>query len=496
MTAWPDLLATALLGTDRRALASEVDDPAGALLDEAAAWSVYRRAGVQPVRELGMPVPAPAESTPIVGPLAAARLSELVDAGSYVFHETSGALIAEWLAVTAVRRRRMPPEILPDLLHLARRRPELRPLVIAAAGARAAWLAAQNPEWTYLTATTDESGAGDPATWHEGTSGQRAGYLIALRRTDPSAGRALLADEWPRLPPDERARFLAVLATGLGADDEEFLESALDDRRQEVRAVAADLLAGVPGSAYNARMANRAQSYLRVRGRSVVVEPPAQCDAAMRRDGIIVRPYFGLGERTWWLEQVLARTPLSTFGGGDPAAFFGLSLEDGWVTTVLRGLAQAAAGQGNAAWAEALLDRMEQRPQEHSRDHSLVEALYAALEPAEVGRRAIAAMGDDTAARGRLIEAILEHCPAPWSDELARAVLAGFEAHARHKKMPYHLDRAREIASFRMPPEFAPEAARAVDRFRTDMPDHGRVDVFERLASTLQLRHEMIREIT
>ncbi len=496
MTGWPDLLATALIGTDRRAASSEVDDPAGALLDEAAAWSVYRRAGVLPVRELDLPAPAAAESTPIVGPLAAARLSELVDVGPFIVHETSGALIAEWLAVAAARKRRVPPELLPDLLHLARRRPELRPLVVAAAGARAAWLAAQNPEWTYLTATTDESGAGDPATWHEGTSGQRAGYLIAVRRTDPAAARALLAEEWPKLPPDERAQFLAVLATGLGADDEEFLERALDDRRHEVRAVAADLLARLAGSAYNERMVQRARSYLRVRGGTVVVEPPAACDAGMRRDGIVGKPYFGLGERTWWLEQVLARTPLSTFAGGDPAAFFGLSLEDGWVTTVLRGLAQASASQGNAAWAEALLDRMEQRPPEHSRDRSLVEALYAALEPAEVGRRAIAAMSDDTAARGRLIEAILLHCPAPWSDELARAVLAGFEAHGRHKKMPYDLYRASDVASFRMPPEFASEAARAVDRFRTDVPDHGRADVFERLASTLHMRHEMIREIT
>ncbi len=228
----------------------------------------------------------------------------------------------------------------------------------------------------------------------------------------------------------------------------------------------------------------------------MVVEPPAECDAGMRRDGIVGKPYFGLGERTWWLEQVLARTPLSTFAGGDPAAFFGLSLEDGWVTTVLRGLAQASASQGNAAWADALLDRMEQRPPEHSRDRSLVEALYAALEPAEVGRRAIAAMSDDTAARGRLIEAILHHCPAPWSDELARAVLAGFEAHGRHKKMPYDLYRACRGRQF-------PDAAgvRAGGRSRGGSVPHGRAGPWtgRRVRTARQhppLRHEMIREIT
>jgi hypothetical protein len=51
-----------------------------------------------------------------------------------------------------------------------------------------------------------------------------------------------------------------------------------------------------------------------------------------------------------------------------------------------------------------------------------------------------------------------------------------------------------------MPPDFAGRVAAAADRFRADPPDptrpnHGRVDVFERLATTLRLRHEMIQEI-
>ena len=54
------------------------------------------------------------------------------------------------------------------------------------------------------------------------------------------------------------------------------------------------------------------------RGR-IDVDPPAACDRAMRRDGIAPRPPAGTGERAWWLEEILARTPLRVWP--DPEAF-------------------------------------------------------------------------------------------------------------------------------------------------------------------------------
>ena len=51
----------------------------------------------------------------------------------------------------------------------------------------------------------------------------------------------------------QRASLLAVLAPGLSLDDEEFLETALDDRAGEVREVARQLLSRLPGSAFRRR---------------------------------------------------------------------------------------------------------------------------------------------------------------------------------------------------------------------------------------------------
>ena len=80
------------------------------------------------------------------------------------------------------------------------------------------WLAELNPEWPYLTTEVAESTA-DPglARRHEGPASR---IPHRARRADPAAARDLLAADWPTLPPDERGELLAILATGLGPDDE------------------------------------------------------------------------------------------------------------------------------------------------------------------------------------------------------------------------------------------------------------------------------------
>ena len=476
MNQWNELLAAALVGTDRRPGIA-----AGTLLDRAAAWSVYRRAGLRPVEGLTTPAPAPAEHDPVVRTAATHRLAILADPDIFGDATIRLALLAEWLTEAARRGWRAPPELLPDLLDVGRRQRELRPLIVAAGGTRLSWLAQQNPEWTYIVSDVDSAASGD-SHWDEGTRGQRIAHLTALRRTEPAAGRALLTEEWSALPSEERAELLPRLAVGLGSDDEELLEAALDDRRREVRTVAIDLLNALSDSAFNARMAARARACITIRDGVIAVEPPAECDADMRRDGVIAKPPAGIGERAWWLEQELARAPLSTWG--DPG-FLRHSIEEGWDVVVLRGLARAASIQHDSAWADALLDRIDL-----AASPAIVAQLYPALGPAELVKRAIEAMRDETAKLGKLIEYVLEHCPAPWSTDLATTVLAGLEAHAKHRRMPYDLYRVSRIAALRMPPAFAAVAAAVAQR-----TDSRGIGVFERLAEILQLRHEMIQEL-
>jgi hypothetical protein len=496
MTPWPDLLATALVGTDRRGEAT--DDAARALLDEAAAWTVYRRAGARPITGLPSPQPAPDEPLPLVGEAAAARLAILADPDPIVAGldlTNRATLVAEWLREAISHGRRVPPELLPDLFETARRLPPLRSLIVTAAGARATWLAAQNPEWTFLVSTVDESVAVDPRTWTEGTLGQRLGYLVARRRTDPAAARDLLAEDWATLDSGERSQLLGSLSIELGPDDEAFLERALDDRRREVRVLAAQLLGALPHSGLNTRMTARAHSALSVRGDMIAITPPAECDPAMRRDGIEPRPPAGTGARAWWLQQVLARTRLDTLTDMAPDAWLRLSIEDDWLPVVCRGLAQAAREQEHPVWAAALLDRVDPRARPRDGDQALIEELYAVLPHDDLVRRASRALAQDQPGALRLVSRMLDEVPGPWPDELAAVAVAAFEVHARDNRGPFDLHHAIRVAGLRMPPACAAAVAALAERLGGANPDDRRVHLVERLADMLQFRHEMIQEI-
>lgn len=518
MTGWSELLATALVGTARRAhhaaagraagaqAAGDHADPATALLDEAAAHSVYRRAGARPVTGLPEPDPAPPETMPLVGAAAAARITDLVDNGGYL-GDVGAALVREWLTTAAARGRRVPPEAIPGLLDAGRREPSLAPLIASVGGTRAGWLAVQNAEWAYLARSnrlTDAAAVPDVNTWYEGAVEQRADFLAAARRADPPAARQLLAEDWPSLLADERARLLGSLATGLGPEDEDFLEHALDDRRKEVRTVAADLLLRLPDSAYTRRLVAEARVSLRLRDGVLIVDPPTELPDDLRRVGVSAKPPGRMGERAWWFEELVARVPLAAWTtdrygpprAASPSDFLALSIADGWAPAVLESLARAATSQRDSAWASALLDAVEpQLPTLPSARHWLIARLHETLAPEDAVRRAIAAMRDPEARLGRLIEQLVAACPVPWPDALARAVLSGLEAHARHRRMPYLLDSVFRLAELRMPPHFAEEVDRMTGRFRAAMPGHGRVYNFEMLAMTLHLRHEMIQEL-
>ena len=254
--------------------------------------------------------------------------------------------------------------MLPPLLDRVRRvspaDTDLRRLAAEAGGMRARWLAGLNPDWKFATAHTL---AGDDA-WRLGDAGQRRGYLAALRARDPGAARQLIAGTWDAAVPDERVMFVKVMAGAPSLADEPLLEAALDDPTVWVRKMAADVLAALPGSALAQRMTGRALGCLRLhqgmRGPRLIVTPPAECDAAMRRDGIAPGPAAGrshLAGQAHLMAEVLAGTPLRTwtreFGrtGGQLVAV----PSDGWAPVLFAGWSRAAMAQRDQEWMAALI---------------------------------------------------------------------------------------------------------------------------------------------
>ncbi|GAA3449291.1 DUF5691 domain-containing protein [Dactylosporangium matsuzakiense] len=509
---WGDVLATALVGTQRRTLPAGVgrpgQDAAEALLDAAGALTLYRRAGFRARSGLTVPEAAPDDSDmPLVSWTAAARAADLlaVDAAGY---GTSNAvpvrdadgrleLLYEWLS--AARGRRVPGELLPALLEIGRRHRALRPLVAAAGGPRVAWLARQRPEWAYLdsSATGEIQGAADdPQGWELGTIGRRVGILTAVRRGGPAGeqrGRDMLADVWPTETPDDRAALLGTFATGLSPADEPVLEGALDDRRKEVRNVALDLLAMLPDSAYARRMIERTTAAVRVVDGRIHVEPPAACDKAMRRDGIVARPPAGVGERAWWLEELLTRTPLTVWG--EPEEFLALPVTEEWVAVLRRGLARAAAGQRDPAWATALTGRLTEEVAAGGRpdDRLLLEALYDALPSDALSALAVAVLRRGLAGAAAVgVEHVLELCPRPWPEPLVEAVFAALDDLSGRRSAGWRLAGLCELAALRLP---ADTAARATTMAAALPSDDPMSSIVGRFADTLRFRDDMLAEL-
>jgi hypothetical protein len=369
LSAWQDLVTASLIGTERAAVPAVPfpgppgragaqapglpADPAAVLLDQAALLTAARRGGRCPDRAEPLAAAEP-DAVPAVRGAARLRLARMLG-GEHP------DLLAEWLAAVAGRGRLVPAELLPALLHQARRGSPadsgLRRLVAAAGGSRARWLAELNPEWAFVLSYAP---AGEDA-WRLGDAARRRGYLSALRAGDPGAARDLVAASWDAAGPDERVMFLGVIAGGLDPADEPLLEAALDDRNDRVRQAAADALAALPGSALAGRMAARAVTCLRLErsagGPRLRVSPPGGCDAAMRRDGVRAGRDAGPGERSELLFEVLARTPLCVWTDGfgmRPAEILD-ALAAGWTLMLVAGWSRAAAAQRDQEWLAALM---------------------------------------------------------------------------------------------------------------------------------------------
>jgi hypothetical protein len=492
-------VTAALVGTDRRryrrgdpgpasgAVPAEPSEGPAALLADAAALALYRRAGRQPVHGVQPQPAAGAESRPQVSRLTAARLRVIVDEqGSRLRADERAGLLIEWLELARDNGRRVPGSVLPDLLDAGSRRVELRARIGAVGGERARWLAGQRADWAWYAGVARRvvASALDVQAWDEGLPADRVAYLTELRATDPARARELLVGTWATEPPAQRVALLHTLRGGLSRADEAFLEQALDDRRKEVRAAAQALLAVLPGSAYRQRMTERMRHYVGRGGGELEITLPVECDAGMVRDGIEARAPRGIGERAYWFEQAVARTPLEFW---DPPDQQLASAGDEWGPLLQRGWAMATVQQANADWAAALTASGLGRRK--GADHALILAVYDQLRPDDAIRLATKALADQEP----YAEYLLSRCPRPWPAALSDAVL-------RHLAQPRRRGTAvgtiAEQAMLGLPPDQLAEVRVAVDRYRAAHPQTFFGDTLDRLLAVLNFRHEMHQEFT
>jgi hypothetical protein len=148
--AWRELLATAMLGTDRRnppepigLVADVVDDtvrstPSERMLAQVAAMVAVRRAGVLPGPPRAPVAGADVDDRPVCVPAAADRWHHVVSSWP--------VLEDEWLLTLLTNGWRVPPDLVPELLTRHRSDPVRRARAELACGPLAGWLVGHLPE--------------------------------------------------------------------------------------------------------------------------------------------------------------------------------------------------------------------------------------------------------------------------------------------------------------------------------------------------------------
>ncbi len=351
------LTAAGKLGELLADLQHQSDDTALTQLQMAAALAVYERVGVAARQaDSPAPTPAPPQADYDAADSAAARLGQqLIDLGDNL-------LIGRWFAAMEQSGRFVAPLLLPKVLRYVSVVRDLKPRLPALLGPRGQWLATLNPAWrpwvTATPTTTDNS-----AVWKTGTLAERCAYLAELRDHDKQAARNLVATTFEKENAKTRLALLELWKTAPDAGDRDFLNARLTDRSKNVRLLAADLLSRLPDSAFSQRMIARVQALLKLSTKvGFRLNPPQTFDPAWsndqlqpKRDGTFPS---ALGQRAWWLYQLLKYTPLDfwqTATNLSPSDCLLAAARGEWFVAAGRAWAHAALLQQHPDWAEALL---------------------------------------------------------------------------------------------------------------------------------------------
>lgn len=265
MEYWENVIKAALLGTQKKVLATESlpevirkavseqtqPDAEELFLKIASLATQYVNAGTRfPGMQLIFQPSEPEEWQ--VAP------TQLISLLKNTLSENQGSLLADTIRLMATKSWRITEDLLPDLLDKGKNNPNLQKTIKKVAGKRGAWLAQFNPDWQYMFPASPEE------IWQTGKPEERKKVLAELRLTNPALAREWLLDVWRNENANTKSSFLSVFSNGLSMEDEPMLESILQDKSQKVRETAANLLFLLPNSRLIERVWQQTHTWIRV----------------------------------------------------------------------------------------------------------------------------------------------------------------------------------------------------------------------------------------
>jgi hypothetical protein len=308
---------------------------------------------------------------------------------------------------------RLAPALLPAALEAGRRSVAIRPPLARVLGARGHWLASLNPAWAYAAGGTAGSSAQEQ--WDHGNLEQRRAAFTAMRQQDASQAREKLAAELAQLNARERAEFVGLMREGLAPKDEAFLDGLLKDRSKEVRQAGAALLMRLPesrhGQAVAAALAPLVRAERGILGRRLYVEAPTAAEPGWRDEGLdAARPqHESLGERAWWLYQLVRNAPLGWWPKHcemDLPTLLQATAKSEWKEALRRGWRDAVLATGDPSWARALLADWDKKTL--GPDHAEVLGVLPLSEREQHWERALT---DSSSGVAGVIPTLLQACP-------------------------------------------------------------------------------------
>jgi len=442
---WQAIISAALVGTGQQPfqgviapgklgqVLTQIDQrsPEALLLVTAATIALHQQVGWQPETGAALAAsPCSNEDLERCSPRATHFLHQILQ-GHYA------QLLPEWLSLAAIARQRVPELHLPALLDKGRQQMALRGAILPVLGQCGRWLAAQNSDWSYAVNLANE------AEWETGDLAARLSTLRDLRQRDPNCARALLQTTWSQEGASDRAKFLETLRIGLSSADEPFLAGTMSDLSKEVRRIAANLLTHLPDSHLCQQAVEHSHRYLSLQREptvSIEVQLPEQFDPAWIPLGIEPKPWMAvdskLGDRAWWLFQLIAATPLNVWTEAwqlTPQAIIEQTRSHEWQVVLLNGFAIAARRQHNDDWLEAIFRVYFAGKSASLREVVLidgnVEDLFRSMSSDRQNALLIEQLQLSTKIGDSFIIWLLRYCSQQWSVDLSHLFLTCLEQH-------------------------------------------------------------------
>jgi len=315
------------------------EKPAPAILSALALMRSLQRAGTSSLESVAESNVCPPEQNDYL-PAVAVDLAVRLLSGEFP------EVLPEWMQLATATNRILPPRVLPELLESATKQHALREAASRLAGERGRWIARRRKEFSWLL---EGSIVSDDA-WELGQPAERIAWLRQTRAADPTATAELIARHWGAEDAVMREKIISLVAEAPQPCDEEWLQSrALVDRRQEVRELAVISLMKISASAFRARAIARLSGCVKIERRLLrrimTITPPDPFDPTWVPDGIKAKPLQGIGEKAWWLRQIVAQVPLDAWPellGISREELFTLSREKDWEDTSLAGWIESA----------------------------------------------------------------------------------------------------------------------------------------------------------